>query len=366
LPSSKAGFIIKLNKKQYIVAGLMSGTSLDGVDIAICSFRCESMEWKYELLHSKTYSYEDSWKKTLAMADNIPGDRLVKLDREYGDLLGNIVKNFIGETKVTPELIASHGHTIFHRPEEGFSFQIGHGAHIACITGIDVVNDFRTSDMARGGQGAPLVPFGDKALFGHYGSCLNLGGFSNISFDAGERRIAFDICPVNILLNHLALEMGFDYDHEGTNGRSGKCDNDLLKELNGISYYRKKPPKSLGREWVAEYFLPVMKKYNLSLPDKLNTVYRHITDQIVTVIDEYGLKSVFITGGGAYNTYLIELLKEKTNARIIIPDKKTVEYKEAIIFAFMGLMRYLNKTNCLASVTGALNNSVCGGVFKGK
>jgi len=339
----------------------MSGTSLDGVDIAFCLFEEHKGNWYYEILAAKTYKYSISWQKALATAHLLDGESLIRLDRDYGTYLGKIVKKYISSTGIKPSLIASHGHTVFHNPDKGYTFQAGHGAYIASTSGIIVIDDFRSMDVALKGQGAPLVPIGDKLLFSQYSSCLNLGGFANISFTAGGKMIAFDICPVNIVINHIAGEMGKEFDKNGNFAQKGVADNKLLKKLNSLAFYSLNPPKSLSREWLEKEFLPVLQqRSDISTYDKLATVYAHIACQLSAILNAYSLKNVMITGGGAFNKYLIKLLKEKTGSEIIIPDKLTVKYKEALIFACLGLLRYEGKANTLASVTGARKNSTGG------
>jgi len=354
-----------MKSSEYIVLGLMSGTSLDGVDIAICSFVKSASEWNHKLLYSYTYQYNAQWKSLLSQAEKLSSDKLIKLDREYGNFLGELINDSVKQSGIKPVLIASHGHTVFHKPDEGYSCQIGHGANIALTTGIDVVADFRSNDVANGGQGAPLVPFGDKFLYGKYQSCLNLGGFSNISFDWEGKRIAFDICPVNIILNYLATKTGFDYDKNGALGKRGKTNDTLLLKLNSLHFYNDSAPKSLSKEWLNKEFLPVIDHDNSTLEDKLSTIYDHVVFQIVKILKEYNLNEVFVTGGGTHNNYLVHLLNDSSNVEFIIPDIQTIDYKEAIVFGFLGLMRNLNLINCLASVTGAMNNSICGAVYLG-
>ncbi len=362
----KVNLATNLEKSEHIVMGMMSGTSLDGADIVVCTFNKGSSGWKYKLLFSKTYHYNTQWKKSLAEADQLSSEKLVKLNRDYGNFLGHLANESIKISGVRPEIIASHGHTVFHKPDQGYSLQIGYGANIAAVTGVSVVADFRSADIAHGGQGAPLVPAGDKLLYGQYQSCLNLGGFSNISFDVETKRIAFDICPVNIVLNHLATKLGFDFDKEGILGRKGKPLGLLLEKLNAITYYNNAPPKSLSKEWLNKVFLPLIDADHSSFEDKLHTMYKHITIQIVSAMEKYKLENVFVTGGGVHNSYLMQLLKEYSKAKLTIPDADTVDFKEAIVFAFLGLLRNLNVVNCYASVTGAANNSVCGTVFLGE
>lgn len=349
--------------RSYTVLGLMSGTSLDGVDAALCSFTQNGKDWSYDLLFAETISYSPTWRKALSGAFEMSARDLVKLDMEYGKYLGNICQRILKKTKGGVELIASHGHTVFHDPKNSYTFQIGNGANIASKSGITVVNNFRISDVAYGGQGAPLVPVGDYFLFKEYQACLNLGGFANISFDLNAKRIAFDICPVNIALNYLSQKLGEEYDVNGEKGRSGKVINALLNNLNELSFYKQSAPKSLGREWLESKFLPMLIKDRSSNSDKLRTVYQHIADQLGYIFKTYSLKNVIITGGGVHNRFLMELLQQKSGIEIVIPDDKTIDFKEAIIFAFLGLLRRMNKINCFSSVTGASMDTSCGTIY---
>ena len=341
----------------------MSGTSLDGIDAAIATFELEAEEWKFEINWAKTYRYNNEWLQILSNAHKLDGVSLTQLDRDYGVYLSGIVKNAIGESKITPGLIASHGHTIFHNPAGGYTLQIGHGGCLAVRTGINVVSDFRSTDIALGGQGAPLVPYGDKHLFSQYHACLNLGGFANISFDENGVRKAFDICPVNIVLNQFARVLGFEYDDSGHLGRKGVADTKLLEKLNNLAFYHQNSPKSLGREWVENEFMVILEQSGASIQSKMSTVYEHIAIQISNVLNIYEIKDVLLTGGGAYNTFLFEQLKSRSNAHIVLPEPLVIEFKEALVFAFLGLSRMLNKENCYASVTGASRDSICGAYY---
>jgi anhydro-N-acetylmuramic acid kinase len=347
----------------HTVLGLMSGTSLDGADIAICNFQEDNGEWNFSLLYAKTFPYDPIWHDKLKNAHNSIGRELIELDRAYGDYLAQIINTAIGESKITPDIIASHGHTIFHTPLNRLTFQIGHGANIAAGTGLPVVSDFRSVDVALGGQGAPLVPVGDKILFADYGSCLNIGGFANISFDISGIRKAFDICPVNIVLNEFAGKFGKKFDEDGLLGRNGNIDKELLLRLNHLDYYRADLPKSLGREWIEEYFMPLVDSSTLSTEDKFNTLYYHFAYQIATVFKKHDISSALVTGGGAYNKFLMECISGISKTSLIIPDKLTIEFKEALIFAFLGLLRYLNSVNIYSSVTGAKRNSIGGAIY---
>jgi anhydro-N-acetylmuramic acid kinase len=304
----------------------------------------------------------------LSNSPTLSGVKLIELHTKYGRFLGTETKRFINKTGFYPDLIASHGHTVFHQPELGFTFQIGNGADIAGITGITTISDFRTGDVALGGEGAPLVPVGDKLLFSEYDYCLNLGGFANISFEENNRRIAFDICPVNFVLNHFAEKQGLQFDKNGELGKKGKVEIKLLEKLNHIDFYQKKPPKSLGREWVEQAFMQVVNSFNIPDNDKLRTVYEHIAQQIAGTIsgedrEKDGTK-MLVTGGGAFNTFLIERLKSLLKIEIVIPSNEIVNFKEALIFAFLGILKYRGENNCLASVTGAKQDHSSGIVFE--
>ncbi len=352
---------------KYNVIGLMSGTSLDGLDIAFCNFTLKNQKWEFNIIEAKTYFYNAGWKNKLINADKLSAFDFIKLHKAYGKYCGEIVNDFLKNINEKIDLIASHGHTIFHLPNEQINFQIGDAAFIAAKTGINTVSDFRTLDIALHGQGAPLVPIGDKVLFSDYDFCLNLGGFANISFNNNNNiRTAFDICPANMPLNELSNIKNLDYDKNGELGKKGKVSKNLLKQLNNIEYYKKKQPKSLGKEWYLSVFQKVLNNCNITFYDKIRTVYEHIAIQITNNFDteieiNNKSKSVLITGGGAFNNFLIKLIKNKTTANIVIPKKKIVEYKEALIFAFLGVLRYTNSINSLSSVTGAKQDN-CGGI----
>ncbi|MFH0864570.1 MAG: anhydro-N-acetylmuramic acid kinase [Bacteroidota bacterium] len=349
--------------KVYKVIGLMSGTSLDGVDIAYCEFSEHQSKWSYKIISAETYQYEDSWKKKLSDAMNSDALQFISLHKEYGSFLGKLVSNFISRNKISVDFIASHGHTIFHQPDKRLTFQIGDGSEIAAVCGLPVVYDFRSGDVALGGQGAPLVPIGDKLLFSDYDFCLNLGGFANISFDKNDKRIAFDICPVNIILNRYANLLGKPFDEDGLIASKGHNNKVLFSELNNIEYYSLKPPKSLGREWVEKQVIPITEKFDISIENKLRTLCEHMAWQIACVLNSEKKGKVLVTGGGAFNKYLISGIPKFSSHEIIIPEKMTVEYKEALIFAFLGLLRMNNQVNCLASVTGAGRDHSSGAVY---
>lgn len=340
-----------------ISLGIMSGTSLDGVDLALCRFSEKNNQWSYEILDSETISYPVHWEQKLRSAHQLNVQDFLLLHNEYGRYLGSLVNHFI-KGRITPDIISSHGHTIFHQPEKEFTFQLGSGASIASSTQITTVSDFRTLDVALGGQGAPLVPVGDKYLFHEYDYCLNLGGFANISFEENNDRIAFDICPVNLVLNHLASLINETFDKDGRIGATGKIDQRLLNSLNLLDFYNQKWPKSLGREWVEKHVNPLLMESGITVEDQLATFYEHIAYQISKVAGPNG--KILCTGGGTKNKFLISKLEKKTACQIIIPEENLIDFKEALIFAFLGVLRFSEQVNCLSSVTGAKMDNIGG------
>ncbi|MBL6963523.1 MAG: anhydro-N-acetylmuramic acid kinase [Bacteroidetes bacterium] len=348
--------------KTYTALGIMSGTSLDGLDLALCRFKLENERWSFEILKAQTFDFDSVWKQKLEEAYRLSSFDLIRLDKNFGFFIGKKVNAFLTGIPYAPDLIASHGHTVFHQPEKGITLQIGSGEVIAATSGMQTISDFRSLDVALGGQGAPLVPVGDEFLFADYDYCLNLGGFSNISFKENELRLAYDICPVNIALNKLYPP----FDQDGNIGRSGNLNKKLLYDLNRLPYYSLPYPKSLGREWFEKEFMAVLLHLDISIEDKLRTLYEHIAMKIKSAVPDRPDNSLFITGGGAYNSFLMELIQEKIKGEIIIPGKDILEFKEAVIFAFLGVLRSRNEINCLASVTGATRDSCCGVIHHSK
>ncbi|MDD3280154.1 MAG: anhydro-N-acetylmuramic acid kinase [Bacteroidales bacterium] len=343
------------------IIGIMSGTSLDGVDIAYCTFEKTKNKWHYDIVSAETYPYSDEWSSRLQHLEHADAFTFALTDSEYGHLLGQLAKSFIEKKHVKPDYIASHGHTIFHQPEKGFTKQIGSGAAIAAECGITTICDFRSLDVALGGQGAPLVPIGDELLFGNYDACLNIGGFANISYNINNVRVAFDISPANIILNYFANKKGLNYDDNGILAKQGCLHKKLFTHLNSLNYYSNSYPKSLGKEWVFEIMLPLFTHFQLSPEDNLRTVIEHIAFQISEIINNTNIKEIFISGGGAKNNFLIERMQYyMPTINTVIPNNLFIDFKEALIFAFLGLMRINQKNNCLQSVTGAVNNN-CGG-----
>lgn len=353
-----------MNAKSWKIIGLMSGTSLDGLDIVYVEISTNFEDYKYEIIFSETIPYSTIWENKLRNAFNSSETLLKDLNIEYGIYLGDCVNNFVAKYDILEvDFIASHGHTIFHKPNEGYTLQIGDGQTISNNTDLKVICDFRTQDVKFGGQGAPLVPIGDQLLFSSYKYCLNLGGFANISFEENNKRIAFDICPVNIVMNHYSKKIGFNFDESGNIAKRGIIHQNLLDELNSISFYSEAIPKSLGFEFVKEIIFPMIDKYQLKVEDILRTFVVHIVTQISICLDNSSKSSLLITGGGTFNSYLINELQKKTNCNIIIPDSNAINYKEALIFALLGLLRNENKVNCLSSVTGAKKDHSSGKIF---
>lgn len=352
---------LKMVKDSYTILGVMSGTSLDGIDLAYVDFR-KTDTWNFEIKFAETIPYSKTWKNRLRQAIHYGPSALSEFNIKYTEFLASVIKEFITKNNIKNlDAVCSHGHTILHQPEKGLTLQIGNLPQIAKLIGHLVVCDFRSQDVALGGQGAPLVPIGDKLLFGDYDYCLNLGGFANISFEKDNNRIAYDVCPVNIVLNALSEKLGHDYDAFGKLSQQGVLNDELLNALNRLSYYGQKPPKSLGLEWVQKEVFSLINSYGLKTEDSLRTFTEHVAMQLALQFEKN--KAVLITGGGAYNTFLIERLKKQTQAKIVIPDKNTIEYKEALIFGLLGILKLRNEVNCLASVTGAIKNHSAGKVF---
>jgi len=339
--------------------GLMSGTSLDGLDICLAKFEKQNSAWKFEILQAETLPYSQDWENKLRNSILLSAEKLLELHSEYGFFLGKAVKIFIEKYNLENiDVIASHGHTVFHQPQKKFTLQIGDGRAIKIETGLPVVYDFRSQDVLMGGNGAPLVPIGDEFLFSEYDACLNLGGFSNISLKLDDQRIAFDIAPVNIILNKLAKNFNQSFDINGDLAKQGKIDTELLNKLNSLEFYSQSYPKSLGIEWCNEHIFPLFE--DLDSKDILATFTEHAAIQISTIFNQYQLKKVLFTGGGTYNSYLIEKIKQKTSSEIIIPENELINFKEALIFAFMGVLRINNEVNVLSSATGSSHDHSSG------
>ena len=348
--------------KNYNVIGVMSGTSLDGVDIVYVKFT-QNESWSFKIINSKTYKYEDSIADILNDISKKSLEEIKEIDVVYTKKLAKIINGFIDEFSINKiDFVSSHGHTAIHDPSNLITYQMGNLSTLSKEINQKVICDFRVQDVKLGGEGAPLVPVGEKYLFHEYDSFINLGGFANISNHKGESLIAYDICPVNIVLNNLSKKIGKDFDDKGSIASSGKLIINLYEELEKLEYYQSSPPKSLGIEWVDEYIFPLINKYfDYPTEDLLNTLSNHIANQISNNLKN--LDKVLVSGGGAYNDYLIHLIRSKTDSEIILPSKNIIEFKEALIFAFLGVLRNLNINNCYSSVTGASKDHCSGKIF---
>ncbi|MDR2205235.1 MAG: anhydro-N-acetylmuramic acid kinase [Flavobacteriaceae bacterium] len=344
---------------EYSAIGLMSGTSLDGLDVCYAKFSKNETDWKFKILKAETIPYPENWENRLRNAIDFSAPEILELHSEYGFFLSETVKKFISENHIENlDVVASHGHTVFHQPEKKFTLQIGDGRAIKILNKIPVVYDFRTQDVLMGGNGAPLVPIGDELLFSEFDACLNLGGFSNISFKKSGKRLAFDICPVNFVLNYFSNILGKKYDENGDFAKNGIVDFELLKTLNALDFYQKKSPKSLGSEWVNKYIFPMLSEKN---PETvLATFTQQIADQISKIFNKFNLKKILITGGGTHNHFLVERIKNQSFAEIIIPEKEIIDFKEALIFALMGVLKLRGENNILSAATGSFEDHSSG------
>jgi len=365
----------------YRAIGVMSGSSLDGLDIAFVEFQENAGSWSYEIKEADCYPYTDAWIKKLKTAVSLNALGYQVLHVTYGHYIGQQVNKFIDEKKLNYQaaIISSHGHTTFHLPSKKMTAQLGDGAAIAAETQLPVVSDLRSLDLAFGGQGAPIVPIGEKLLLGDSDYFLNLGGIANISSKA-EPYVAFDVCAANRVLNMLAAEVGKDYDDGGRLAKTGTIDQEVLNSLNGLDYYKKHFPKSLANEFGTDIIYPMIRRSGIHVNDALKTYVEHIVFQISEAIKRVqgsaivkqatnAQRSILVTGGGAFNDFLIEQLREKLtelSVEVIVPDENLVKYKEAMIMAFMGVLRWRQEYNVLSSVTGASRDNIGGALWIGQ
>ena len=351
-----------MKKTSYII-GVMSGTSLDGIDLAYVKIDKED-EYHFEIIHATTISYTKEWQQRLKNAFRISAEEITKLDTDYSFFLSDIIQQYICDQQITTlDLIASHGHTVFHNPAAHYTLQIGNTPAIIHKTQMKTICNFRIHDVALGGQGAPLVPIGDMLLFSEYTYCLNIGGFANISHQNGGERLAYDICPTNIVMNEYMRALGKEYDDKGQLAASGSIHQPLLSQLNSLPFYMDTKPKSLGYEFVVDVIFPILKSHKLSTADLLCTYVEHCAIQIASKTSNKASDTLLITGGGAFNTFLMARIQQHTKTTMVLPDPSIINYKEALIFAFLGYLRDLNKVNCLKSVTGATKNHSGGIIY---
>jgi len=353
-----------MRKNKYYVIGVMSGTSLDGVDFVYTEFT-KKEQWHYKIFFAETTKYSNFWLNQLKNLVNLKPEELKSIDKDYTLFLAQLLKDFLLKNNIkTIDSICSHGHTALHNPREGYTYQIGNLPILSKLLHKVVVCNFRLQDVKLGGEGAPLVPIGDKLLFPEYDFCLNLGGFANISMEENKERIAFDVCPVNIVLNYYSRSLGYDFDESGKIASMGKVNKDLLMRLNGLDFYKKPYPKSLGLEWVNANIFPLIKGFKIEVKDILATFCEHIAIQITSILNLKLQGKVLITGGGAYNTFLINRIEEHSKVNNYIPKQQLIEFKEALIFGFLGVLKLRNEINCLKSVTGASTNHSSGVIYQ--
>jgi anhydro-N-acetylmuramic acid kinase len=358
----------------YRVIGVMSGSSLDGLDIVFAEIQEQQGKWSYQLVAAECLPYSLKWNTQLRDAIHLSAKDYLLLHAEYGKYIGDEINRFIDKHELNYQvaLIASHGHTTFHIPPL-MTAQLGDGASIAAVTGLPVICDLRSMDVALGGQGAPIVPIGEKLLFKDFDFFLNIGGIANISVNLPERYLAYDICAANRVMNMLVAPLSLEYDENGAIAATGSVDESTLNQLNALDYYQQSFPKSLANDFGTDVVYPILTK-GLSIPDALRTYVAHIAYQVAMAVtpqlnaipkSEY---KMMITGGGAFNGLLIDEIRqllERFQVEIIVPDAGLVAYKEALIMGLCGVLRWREENTTLASVTGASRDSVGGAVYNG-
>ncbi|MEO9003291.1 MAG: anhydro-N-acetylmuramic acid kinase [Ginsengibacter sp.] len=356
----------------YNAIGLMSGSSLDGLDIVFTEFNESAGQWNFKIKCAACIEYDDAWVSKLRDAVYLSALDYQLLNVEYGRYLGKMVNEFIEEFNLQHQvsLIASHGHTTFHLPEKRMTHQLGDGATIAAESMLPVVSDLRALDVAFGGQGAPIVPMGEKLLFPECHYFLNIGGIANLSLHKVDEIIAFDICAANRVLNMLANEKNKAYDEEGNIASLGKVVHELLSQLNDLDYYTILPPKSLSNSFGTEIIYPLIKSFSLSNEDALCTYVEHIAIQVKnSFTDHPGTgQQLMITGGGAFNQFLVSRISKhlkEINFEIYVPENEVVVYKEALIMGLLGILRWREQYTTISSVTGASRNSIGGALWLG-
>lgn len=353
-----------MKKTDYRLIGVMSGTSLDGIDLVLTEMSFLE-KTSYKIIASETFPYSREWQKKLEGAINLEAAELNELDNDYTLYLADVINRFIQKYDIDLiDAVCSHGHTVKHTPEQGVTFQIGNRPKLAKLIDAPVVCDFRVQDVELGGQGAPLVPIGDRLLFNEFKYCINLGGFANVSLEKNSRRIAYDICPVNTVLNYFMRKLQKDYDEDGKLARAGELDEELLEKLDSLKYYKKDPPKSLGIEWVNCEIIPLIERSTREIPNIMRTYTVHVARQIARCLDDDAGSKVLLTGGGTFNSFLIEELKSRSNCNFIVPEKELIDFKEALIFALLGVLKLRGEINVLHSVTGAKIDHSSGRIYE--
>ncbi len=356
------------------IIGLMSGSSLDGLDIAHCQFtfdgRPQKGQIRWQILDAETIAYPPEWQARLRKTTTMSPVELLETDADLGRWMGNQVRTFVAQRKLKIDLVASHGHTVFHFPEKGFSLQIGQGNHLAEKCGLPVIFDFRTADIAAGGQGAPLAPVVDEWLLTDYDFFLNLGGIANIACHTRDGFVGYDIIGTNQILDALAGKLNLAYDSGGQLARKGSLNPTLYNQLQKLDFLQQEPPKSLDNQWVRDNMTGPTLAFDDTIPNKMATIVELAAFEIAKEINrlipyaKHPNHQLLITGGGAHNTYLIERIKHfaPSNLEIIIPTPQLINYKESLLIALLALLRQYGSPNSSPLVTGAGRNTV-GGVL---
>jgi len=364
---------------EYRAIGLMSGSSLDGLDVVYVTFLEQGGQWSFSVGAAACIPYTNEWVERLRGATKLSARDYYLLHTDYGHWLGAQVNAFIEQHQLHYKVavVGSHGHTTFHMPDKRTTGQLGDGAALAASTGLSVVTELRALDVALGGQGAPIVPIGEKFLFAGTPYFLNLGGIANIS-SATEPYVAFDVCAANRVLNMIASLQGLDYDKGGALAASGTVDESLLQQLEQLPYYQLPYPKSLANDFGTDVVFPLVQAAGLSVPDSLATYTSHIVRQIAASLQQLitspaaqsttGAR-MLVTGGGACNEFLVASLRDALipmGVTVDVPAIDIVQYKEALIMAFMAVLRWRQENTVLASVTGATRDSIGGALWMGQ
>jgi anhydro-N-acetylmuramic acid kinase len=349
--------------KQIRSIGIMTGTSLDGIDLVCIDLEQQNNTWRFKIVASFSAPFTTQMLQDLKSCYSGSAELLARTNFTYTTNIAQAVNSFVDNNQISDiDCIGFHGQTIFHDPNLGYTYQLGNSGVLASLTNKRVIGDFRSQDIALGGQGAPLVPIGDALLFSEYDACLNLGGIANISFKENNKQTGYDICHFNLMLNHYANQLGLSYDDKGNNARNGKIQETLLNQLNAWEYYSQKHPKSLGFESVEKDILPIMRSISTNPDDSLRTWIEHAAIQVSKSINSRWT-SILVTGGGAYNDFFIEELQSRTSAKLVIPSNEIIDSKEAIIFAFLAALRLDEQDNCWSEITGAKHNHIAGGIY---
>ena len=355
--------------KLYI--GVMSGTSLDGIDISLCEIDNNSIKE----IHSSAYPFPSELKEEIleAISGQITLEQLGTLDHKLGLLYAKTLTSFLQKYALRSESICAiglHGQTLWHAPESAnpFTMQLGDPNLVVAATNIKVVADFRRADMANGGQGAPFAPAFHRAIFGEKNcAVLNIGGMANITL-LGEEYLGFDSGCGNVLLDYWAMQsLGVPYDKEGAFATSGEVIEELLEAMLVDPYFAKKPPKSTGREyfnstWLANT-MPLFSSYKDA--DVQRTLLELTAKSIANDINRYSVDEIIAYGGGVHNSFLMQRLTQLCKAKIVLSNHYGInaEFMEAMVFAWFAHKRINNEAIDLRTITGARKNSLLGAIY---